>query len=171
MCRLKLYLSQKERDRNLRTKRISAISVITQITINGRYKPSNMGWFMAFFLPAVPSLQSQQIRHSTVTTIHFPRRPQGRPVEEIKVRSTRAGMFFNKDGYVKQKYWFYQQNGDLTEDEWGYCLSWYLGQETILVSKTLKQLDHIRSNTPNLIMLFSHTPKWRLNMFVKPEKT
>ena len=68
------------------------------------------------------------------------------------------GDVFNKDGYVKQKYWFYQQNGDLTEDEWGYCLSWYLGQETILVSKTLKQLDHIRSNTPNLIMLFHTHP-------------
>jgi hypothetical protein len=51
----------------------------------------------------------------------------------------------------------------LTEDEWGYCLSWYLGEETILVSKTLKQLDHIGSNTPNLIILFQTHPNgdWR----------
>ena len=92
MCRLKLYLSQKEPDKNLRTKRISTI-LVSDHQKWAVYKPSKMMGGNGIVLPTLPALQSQKIRHSTVTTSHFPRRPQGRPVEEIKVRSTRAGMF------------------------------------------------------------------------------
>jgi hypothetical protein len=81
-----------------------------------------MGWFMAFFthitiitITANSTLNGHNKPFSKASSEATSGRDQG-------AQYVRGGVF-NKDGYVKQKYWFYQQNGDLTEDEWGYCLS------------------------------------------------